>query len=57
VDHFILPATDWEKYYLPLQSHLAKFRERHPDNAATDSLVRSIQREIDIWKEFGTTYG
>jgi len=57
VGHFILSPTDWEKYYLPLQSHLAKFRERHADNAAANSLVKSIQKEIDIWREFGTTYG
>ncbi len=57
VGHFILSSTDWEKYYLPLQSHLVKFWESHADNAAVDSLVKSIQREIDIWKEFGTTCG
>jgi SAM-dependent methyltransferase len=56
VGHFILPPTDWEMYYLPLQGHLAEFRERQLENAATDSLVRSVQREIDIWKEFGTTF-
>jgi ubiquinone/menaquinone biosynthesis C-methylase UbiE len=57
VSHFILPPTDWENYYLPLQSHLAEFQARHTENAAADSFVKSVQREIDIWKEFGTTYG
>lgn len=57
VGHFILPPTDWENYYLPLQSHLAGFLKRHADNAAADGLARSVQREIDIWKAFGTTYG
>jgi SAM-dependent methyltransferase len=55
--HFILPPTDWGNYYLPLQAHLAEFRKSHADNAAAESLVNSVQREIDIWKEFGTTFG
>jgi ubiquinone/menaquinone biosynthesis C-methylase UbiE len=57
VGHFILPPTDWENYYLPLQAQLAEFQEKHIENAPAESLVKSILREIDIWKEFGTTYG
>ena len=57
IGHFILPATDWENYYLPLQAHLAEFWQSHTDNAAAERLVKSVQREIDIWKEFGTSYG
>ncbi len=57
VGHFILPPTDWENYYLPLQAHLAEFQASHTDNAADESLVKSVQKEIDIWKECGTTFG
>ena len=57
VGHFILPPTDWENYYLPLQAHLAEFQASHTDNAAAESLVKSVQKEIDIWKECGTTFG
>ena len=57
VGHFILPPTDWENYYRPLQAHLAEFRQSHTENAAAESLVKSVQKEIDIWKEFGTTFG
>lgn len=55
IGHFILPPTDWENYYLPLQSHVAEFQASHTDTA--DSLVRDVQKEIEIWKEFGTSYG
>jgi SAM-dependent methyltransferase len=57
VSHFILPPTDWENYYLPLQSHLAEFQASHTDTAAAESLVKGVHREVDIWKDFGTTFG
>lgn len=57
IGHVILPLTDWENYYLPLQAHLAAFQASHAGNAAADILVQSVQKEIDTWKEFGATYG
>lgn len=55
--HFLQPTQDWENYYLPLESHLSEFRQKHLNDAAADNLIRSVRNEIDMWREFGTNYG
>ncbi len=57
VGHFVMPAKDWQNYYDPLEKHLATFRSQHPTNNAAQSLCDSVQREIDLWKECGDSYG
>ncbi len=57
VGHFILPSEDWDNYYGPVQEQLAPFRVENSENAEAQAFADSVQREIDVWKEFGSSYG
>lgn len=57
VGHFILPSTDWQNYYGPLQEHVTEFRSHNSANAAAQTFADSVQQEIDLWNEFGESYG
>ncbi|MCA9017245.1 MAG: class I SAM-dependent methyltransferase [Planctomycetaceae bacterium] len=56
-DHFILPAEDWQNYYGPLQDHVTAFRRTHSANVTAQAFADSLQQEIDLWKEYGDSYG
>ena len=55
--HFVLPVEDWRNYYGPLQEHVTAFRLKHPANATAQAFVDSLQQEIDLWKEYGDSFG
>jgi ubiquinone/menaquinone biosynthesis C-methylase UbiE len=57
VGHFVLPSEDWENYYVPLKDRLAVFRSENSDNAEAQAFADSLQREIDVWKRYGSSYG
>lgn len=57
VGHFALPSKDWENYYGPVQDQLAVFRSENSDNGEAQTFADSLQREIDVWKECGSSYG
>ena len=57
VGNFVLPSEDWEDYYGPLQEQLAVFRLENSDNADAQAFADSLQREIDVWKGHGDSYG
>jgi ubiquinone/menaquinone biosynthesis C-methylase UbiE len=57
IGHFVLPSEDWENYYGPLQEQLVVFRSKHSENAQAQSFADSVQEEIEIWKEYGDSYG
>jgi ubiquinone/menaquinone biosynthesis C-methylase UbiE len=57
IRHFVLPSEDWENYYGPLQEQLAVFRSENSGNAEAQSFADSVQQEIEIWKEYGDSYG
>ncbi len=57
VHHFTLSADDWQNYYGPLQTHLDQFRANNSANPAAEQFANSTQREIDLWKEFGDSFG
>jgi ubiquinone/menaquinone biosynthesis C-methylase UbiE len=57
VGHFILPSEDWQNYYGPVQEQLVAFRSKHAANKEAQALADSVQEEIDVWRECGTSYG
>ena len=57
IGHFALPSEDWKNFYWPLEARLATFRSKHLENTEAQVLANGVQREIDIWKEFGSSYG
>jgi SAM-dependent methyltransferase len=57
VGHFNLPSDDWQNYYGPLQKHVVDFRSNRSENRAAQALADSVQGEIDLWKEYGDSFG
>jgi len=57
IGHFVLPPGDGENYYGPLKKQLAAFRSEKSDNADAQAFADSLQREIDVWKEYGDNFG
>ena len=57
IGHFVLPSEDWENYYGPLQEQVVVFRSENSDNAEAQTFADSLQREIDVWREHGDSYG
>jgi len=57
IGHVTLPSEDWKNFYEPLEERLVAFRSQHTENAEAQVLADGVQREVDIWKEFGSSYG
>jgi SAM-dependent methyltransferase len=57
VGHFTLPPSSWwDDYYRPLQSNLARFRERHRGETEATRLADEVQHEIDVWHGYSEYY-
>jgi ubiquinone/menaquinone biosynthesis C-methylase UbiE len=56
-DHFLLPSSDWERYYEPVQANLHRMRTTYGDNATAGEVIAAMQREIDVFGAHGSEYG
>ncbi len=57
LNHFVLPPEDWANYYEPLEAALPTFRDQHADNPSAQLLADDLQREVDIWRDYGDSFG
>ena len=58
VGHFTLPDSAWwDNYYEPLEARLDGLREKYADDPDALEMVEGTQREIDMRREFGDSYG
>lgn len=57
VDHFVLPREDWAEYYEPLQEQLGLFRKEHGEDGHARAFADELQREVDVWRDWGDSYG
>lgn len=57
IHQFALPVGDWQNYYGPLQTHLDQFRTENLANSAAEQFADGTQREIDLWNNFGDSFG
>jgi ubiquinone/menaquinone biosynthesis C-methylase UbiE len=58
VDHFVLPKEDWSThFYQPLMERLEQFRSEHPNDASAQAVADAMDREIELWKSCGGSYG
>lgn len=55
VGHFVLPAGDWEAYYVPLEEQLPLFQAENSGPEAR-ALVEETEREIAVWRTWGQSY-
>jgi SAM-dependent methyltransferase len=58
VGHFALPESSWrESYYFPLEERLHILRGIHAHDSSRIELMDSIQREIEIFRQYSRYYG
>jgi len=57
IDHFVLPASDWENYYAPLEQRIQAFARQYPNDPDARAVIESGQAEIDLWRQYGDSYG
>jgi cyclopropane fatty-acyl-phospholipid synthase-like methyltransferase len=58
LEYFTLPESSWlESYYNPLEDRLRSFREKYAGNTERIEIIDSIQKEIDIYREYSDFYG
>lgn len=57
VESFTLPASAWwDEYYEPMQPRIGALQARLPDDPAAAEVVRSANREIDMFQRFSAHY-
>lgn len=54
--HFVMPASDWEIYYRPLQQNLNRMNETKGHLAAVQEVSQALQQEIDFYRQYGREY-
>lgn len=58
VAHFILPNNCWlDNYYNPMEERFSSFFEKHANNKAAKAIIDGEQKEIELYKKYGTYYG
>jgi serine/threonine-protein kinase HipA len=54
---FVLPASDWEEYYRPLQARVELLRPRAREDARLAAVLDETERELALHTRWGTSYG
>ncbi len=55
---FVLPASDWwQPYYNPLLERVDAFEDAMNGNEVAQAIARETRDEIDVFREFGSSYG
>ncbi len=54
---FVLPADDWDAYYVPLEARLRQLRANHPGDADAEAVAEAVGAEIDLFRRHGASYG
>lgn len=58
LEHFVQPQSAWwEPYYHPLEKRLVPLRKRYAADTEKRSLIESIQREINIYRQYAAFCG
>ncbi|WP_068475814.1 class I SAM-dependent methyltransferase [Saccharicrinis aurantiacus] len=58
VAHFILPNNCWlDNYYNPMEERFSSFLEKHANSKAAKAIIDGEQKEIELYKKYGTHYG
>jgi len=58
IDHFILPENAWwDDYYEPLEILLHKLKKKYTSRSKEMDVIRSLQKEIDIFRTYADYYG
>lgn len=57
VGSFVLPASDWQSYYGPMQQRLDQLRECYAEDAEALAELAAHQSEIDAYAACGEEFG
>lgn len=56
--HFTLPESSWWRdFYTPLTTRLGFLRKLHKDNTVAQEIYDSLEKEIDIYRRYSSSYG
>ncbi len=56
LDHFVMPSRDWLSYYEPLQKNLDQMKEKEGHLPVVQEVTQALQREIDLYYQYGNEY-
>lgn len=54
--YFVMPSSDWLRYYEPLQQNLNNMKEREGHLLVVQEVTNVLQREIDLYHQYGNEY-
>jgi len=54
--YFIMPSRDWLTYYEPLQKNLDQMNEKEGHLTTVQEVTQALQREIDLYHQYGHEY-
>jgi ubiquinone/menaquinone biosynthesis C-methylase UbiE len=58
VAHFLLPSSAWwDDYYGPIEAKLPALRARYHHEPAARRRIEEAEREIDVYRRYGDSYG
>jgi cyclopropane fatty-acyl-phospholipid synthase-like methyltransferase len=57
IGHFTLPPKTWTDYYAAIEARLPAFRERYARNPEAQEVLSLHEREIEIFRRYGDSYG
>ncbi len=53
---FIMPSSDWELYYRPLEENLNRMKEKEGHLETVQEVTQALQHEIDLHRLYGNEY-
>jgi hypothetical protein len=58
IGSFRLPdAAWWDHYYSPLSKKVPGLKERYKDNADAQSIIKGLEKEMEIHRKYSKEYG
>ena len=54
--HFVMPPSDWLSYYEPLQKNLDRMKEKEGHLSTVQEVTQALQKEIDLYHQYGQEY-
>ncbi|MEM1141986.1 MAG: class I SAM-dependent methyltransferase [Pseudomonadota bacterium] len=57
IDAFWMPQQSWDDYYGPVADRIADLSASWSKNSAAAAVLQGLQKEVDLHREHGDTYG
>lgn len=57
IESFAIDSSDWYDYYEPIENRLIILKKKYGGNEEANQIIEIIEREIEIYREYGEYYG